>query len=118
MEFESKQWLLFYLIMGGLMAFLLFAGIRDIKNSDEVSAIHVDSAVEVASTMNKISRVPIPLGMVHLYMGVNGENGHAYIIRAPKKWFTENFNTEGERLIRTDMILRVYLKQCVRVISC
>lgn len=92
-----------------VILFLSGSGINELVNTTKKKNIKMDyasSCIKVEHTVNAL----IPIGTEYYYFGYEEESNQLYIIRAGKKWLSENFNDEGEPNI-TGYTVKTYTKK-------
>lgn len=84
---------LFYVIIVGTVAYMAFSAVSDLTNRRDVHTVTIQEAYSVLQIEHSINGL-IPIGTDYYYLGVNDENGDAYLIKASKKWLKNNFDEE------------------------
>lgn len=77
-----------------ILAYLSVTALTDLTNSKELQTVKLDGAVEILELNHTINGL-IPIGTDHYYLGFTEETQEAYVIRAPKKWLSKNFDSNG-----------------------
>ena len=89
----------FFYVIGAILLvvafvyFMLIEPIMNLTNKKDLHTINTDSAFEILEIEHSINGL-IPIGKDYYYVAVAKGTQDAYIIRAPKKWFTNYFNAD------------------------
>lgn len=70
--------------------YLLWSGISDLTNKQDVYTVNLDECYEIFEVEHSINGL-IPTGTDHYYLGFD-EQGSCCIINASKGWYAENFD--------------------------
>lgn len=81
------------LLIVAFVYFMLVEPIMNLTNKKDLHTINADSAFEILEIEHSINGL-IPIGKDYYYVAVAKGTQDAYIIRAPKKWFNNYFNTD------------------------
>ena len=96
---ELIEKVLTILIFVGIAIYLVGTAIFDMTNKENMRTINIDMAAEVfevdhAINSKLINKLTFMKRTHHYYIGINEDTDEAYIIKAPEKWFKENFNSD------------------------
>lgn len=81
------------LILVGIFMYLLITAILDLTNKKDLHTINLAGAFEILEVEHAINGL-IPIGTDHYYIGIEEESYDAYIIKASKRWFKNNFDSD------------------------
>lgn len=81
------------LVLVGIFMYLLITAILDLTNKKDLHTINLAGAFEILEVEHAINGL-IPIGTDHYYIGIEEESYNAYIIKASKGWFRNNFGSD------------------------
>ncbi len=73
--------------------FMLIEPIIQLNNKKDLHTVKLGSAYDILVLEHSINGL-IPIGKDYYYVGIEKDTQNAYIIRASKKWLTDNFNSD------------------------
>ena len=79
------------LVLVGLFMYFLISAIMDLTNKKDLHTINLAGAFEILEVEHAINGL-IPIGSDHYYIGIEEGSYDAYIIKASKRWFKNNFD--------------------------
>ncbi len=96
-EFIEK--VLTIIIFVGITVYLVGTAIFDMTNKENMRTVNIDKATEIlevdhALNNKLINKLTFIKRTHHYYIGLNEDTDEAYIIKAPEKWFKENFTSD------------------------
>ena len=81
------------LVLVGLFMYFLVTAIMDLTNKKDLHTINLAGAFEILEVEHAINGL-IPIGTDHYYIGIEEGTYDAYIIKASKRWFKNNFDSD------------------------
>lgn len=81
------------LVLVGLFMYFLISAIMALTNKKDLHTINLAGAIEILEVEHAINGL-IPIGTDHYYIGIEEESYDAYIIKASKRWFKNNFDSD------------------------
>lgn len=81
------------LVLVGIFMYLLITAILDLTNKKDLHTINLAGAFEILEVEHAINGL-IPIGTDHYYIGIEEGSNDAYIIKASKRWFRNNFDSD------------------------
>ncbi|MDE6750464.1 MAG: hypothetical protein K2K21_15610 [Lachnospiraceae bacterium] len=81
------------LVLVGLFMYFLISAIMALTNKKDLHTINLAGAFEILEVEHAINGL-IPIGKDHYYIGIEEESYDAYIIKASKRWFKNNFGSD------------------------
>ena len=81
------------LVLVGLFMYFLVTAIMDLTNKKDLHTINLAGAFEILEVEHAINGL-IPIGTDHYYIGIEEGSYDAYIIKASKRWFKNNFDSD------------------------
>ena len=81
------------LVLVGLFTYFLISAVLALTNKKDLHTINLAGAFEILKVEHAINGL-IPIGTDHYYIGVEEGSYDAYIIKASKRWFKNNFDSD------------------------
>ena len=81
------------LVLVGLFMYFLISAIMALTNKKDLHTINLAGAFEILEVEHAINGL-IPIGTDHYYIGIEEGSYDAYIIKASKRWFKNNFDSD------------------------
>ena len=88
-----KKFLAIFLVVI-FVGYMLFTGIGDLINRKDIYTVNIDECVEALSIEHSINGL-IPVGTDHYYIGIDDETGEGCYIKASKRWYGKNFDSNA-----------------------
>lgn len=92
------------------VGYLAVTGIADLANTKDVQTVTIDECVSFLDIEHSINGL-IPVGTDHYYLGVNDETMEACVVKASKKWYKKNFDTDGHALMEDGLTVTALCKK-------
>lgn len=94
MKEKAKNIFLIFLCLM-FIGYLLGTGIYDLVNTKDLHSVNIDGCVEILEIEHSINGL-IPVGTDHYYLGFDEDGNSAFLIKASKRWYSKNFNEQGD----------------------